>query len=67
MGFRVAKGVTLWNGARMQFVLEIFTLLNTDNTYADTRTQSILGSPNFLVRNRTLRPRLAQLGVRFDF
>jgi hypothetical protein len=35
--------------------------------YADPRTQAILGSPNFRVRNRTLGPRLAQLGIRLDF
>ncbi len=65
--FRVAKGVTLAARARMQFTLEVFNLLNTGNTYADARTQAILGSPNFRVPNRTLGPRLAQLGVRFDF
>jgi hypothetical protein len=65
--FRAAKGVTVANRARMQFVLEIFNLLNAGNTYADQRTQSILGSPNFQVRNRTLGPRLAQLGMRIDF
>jgi hypothetical protein len=64
---RAAKGVTLANRARMQFVLEIFNLLNAGNTYPDPRTQAILGSPNFLVHNRTLGPRLAQLGMRFDF
>ena len=48
-------------------MLEIFNLLNSGNTYADPRTQAILGSPNFRVNNRTLGPRLAQLGVRFDF
>ena len=65
--FRAAKGVTLAGRARMQFMFEVFNLLNTDNTYADPRTQAILGSPNFRVHNRTLGPRLAQLGVRFDF
>jgi hypothetical protein len=65
--FRVTKGMTLTNRARLQFVLEIFNLLNTDNTYPDPRTQAILGSPNFLADNRTLGPRLAQLGVRLDF
>jgi len=65
--FRAAKGVTLATGVRLQFMLDVFNLLNTGNTYADPRTQSILGSPNFRVRNRTLDPRLAQLGVRVDF
>jgi hypothetical protein len=65
--FRAAKGVTLTARARVEFVLEVFNLLNADNTYPDPRTQSILGSPNFRVRNRTLGPRLAQLGMRFDF
>jgi hypothetical protein len=65
--FRVAKGVTLAARARMQFMFEVFNLLNTGNTYADARTQAILGSPNFRVHNRTLGPRLAQLGIRLDF
>jgi hypothetical protein len=65
--FRAAKAVTLAARARMQFMFEVFNLLNSDNTYADPRTQAILGSPNFRVRNRTLGPRLAQLGIRFDF
>jgi hypothetical protein len=59
--------VTLAGQARMQFMFDVFNLLNTDNTYADPRTQAILGSPNFQERNRTLGPRLAQLGIRFDF
>jgi hypothetical protein len=65
--FRAAKGVPLTTGVRLQFMLDVFNLLNTRNTYADPRTQSILGSPNFRVHNRTLGPRLAQLGVRVDF
>jgi hypothetical protein len=65
--FRVAKGVTLGTQARAHFMVEIFNLLNAGNTYADPRTQSILGSPNFRVPNRTLGPRLAQIGIRFDF
>lgn len=65
--FRAAKGVALAKGARLQFLFEVFNLLNADNTYADPRTQAILGSPNFRVRNRTLGPRLAQLGARIDF
>ncbi len=64
---RAAKGVTLAARVRMQLMLEIFNLLNTANTYPDARTQAIMGSPNFRVHNRTLGPRLAQLGVRFDF
>ena len=63
---RASKGVALAS-ARLQIVLELFNLLNTGNTYADPRTQAILGSPNFRVHNRTLGPRLAQLGVRIDF
>ena len=65
--FRVAKSVTLAAATRLQFMLDVFNLLNTDNTYADPRTQAILGSPNFRLHNRTLGPRLAQLGVRVDF
>ena len=65
--FRAAKGSASggWD-ARSSFV-EIFNLLANDNTYADPRTQAILGSPNFRVNNQTLGPRLAQLGVRLDF
>ncbi|HEX7792865.1 MAG TPA: carboxypeptidase regulatory-like domain-containing protein [Vicinamibacterales bacterium] len=65
--FRAAKGTTLAKGVRLQFILDVFNLLNADNTYADPRTQAILGSPNFRVRNRTLGPRLAQLSIRLDF
>jgi hypothetical protein len=64
--FRIAKGVAVGPG-RTQFVLDVFNLLNNDNTYADPRTQAILGSPNFRVKNRTLGPRLAQVGLRFEF
>ena len=63
---RIAKGMTL-AGARVQGMRDVFNVLNAGNTYADPRTQAILGSPNFRVRNRTLGPRLAQLGVRVDF
>ena len=65
--FRAAKEVTLATGSRLQFMLDVFNLLNTSNTYPDPRTQAILGSPNFRVHNRTLGPRLVQLGVRVDF
>jgi len=65
--FRAAKGTTLSPSVRLQFILDVFNLLNADNTYADPRTQAILSSPNFRVRNRTLGPRLAQLGIRLDF
>jgi hypothetical protein len=65
--FRAAKGVTLATGVRMQFMLDVFNLLNTGNTYAGPRTQAILGSPNFRVHNQTLGSRLAQLGIRIDF
>ena len=64
---RAAKGRTLAAKARVQLFLEVFNLLNAGNTYADPRTQAILGSPNFRVKNRTLGPRLAQLGMRIDF
>lgn len=64
---RVAKGVTLAGRTRLQFMLDVFNVLNTGNTYADPRTQAILGSPNFRVHNRTLGPRLAQIGIRLDF
>ena len=53
-------------GATIEHTIDaaaLANLLNAGNTYADARTQAILGSPNFRVRNRTLGPRLAQLGV----
>ena len=65
--FRLAKGLAVPNLGRAQVILEVFNLLKNANTYADARTQAILGSPNFRVNNQTLGPRLAQLGVRFDF
>ena len=65
--FRAAKGLTLASRTRLQLILDVFNLLNTDNTYPDPRTQAIVGSPNFRVANRTLGPRLAQLGVRLEF
>ncbi len=64
--FRAAKGVTR-AGTHVQLFVELFNLLNTGNTYADARTQAILGSPNFRVRNRTLGARLGQLGMRVEF
>lgn len=64
---RAAKGLRLGIPGRAQVILEVFNVLKTANTYADPRTQAILGSPNFRVNNQTLGPRLAQLGVRFDF
>ncbi len=64
---RVAKGLAIAGAGRAQVIVEVFNLLGSANTYADPRTQAILGSPNFRVNNRTLGPRLAQLGLRFDF
>ena len=63
---RVAKGVDLAIG-HAQLIVEVFNVFNNANTYADPRTQAIFGSQNFRVHNRTPGPRLAQLGVRFDF
>ena len=63
---RVAKGVNLMVG-HAQLIVEIFNVFKNANTYADPRTQAILGSPNFRMKNQTLGPRLVQLGVRFDF
>lgn len=64
---RAAKGVNLSTRLRAQVFLDVFNLLDTGNTFPDPRTQAILGSPNFRVRNRTLGPRLAQIGFRLDF
>jgi hypothetical protein len=63
---RVSKTITL-RSERVQFIFELFNVLNTANKYADTRTQALLGSPNFRVNNQTLGPRLAQLSMRIDF
>ncbi|MGE4054103.1 MAG: carboxypeptidase regulatory-like domain-containing protein [Vicinamibacterales bacterium] len=65
--FRVSKGISLGSSGNAQLMLEVFNLLNNANIYADPRTQAILGTPNFRVNNQTLGPRLAQLGLRFDF
>jgi hypothetical protein len=65
--FRVAKQFQLGGTRRGQLVLDVFNILNTANRFADARTQAVLGSPNFRVNNQTSGPRLAQLGVRFDF
>ncbi len=64
---RVAKQVPLGAGRRAELVLDVFNLLDRGNLYADPRTQAILGSPNFRVSNRTLGPRLAQVGLRVVF
>ena len=64
--FRATKAVPAASG-RARLILEIFNLLGNENLYADPRTQAIVGSANFRVNNRTLGPRLAQLGVRVDF
>jgi hypothetical protein len=64
---RVAKGFTIPNAGRAQLIVDVFNLLNNDNTYADPRTQAILGRPNFRVNNQTLGPRLAQLGLRLEW
>lgn len=65
--FRAAKGLSPGGGARTQITFEVFNLLNAANTYPDPRTQAIFGTPNFRVHNRTLGPRLAQVGFRVDF
>jgi hypothetical protein len=64
---RIAKGFPIPNAGRAQLVVDVFNVLNNDNTYADPRTQAILGRPNFRVNNQTLGPRLAQLGVRVEW
>ena len=64
---RAAAGLPVPGLGRAQLIFEVFNVLDGANRYADPRTQAILGSPNFRVNNRTLGPRLAQLGLRFDF
>jgi hypothetical protein len=63
---RFAKGVAFGPG-RVQLMIDVFNLLNNDNRYADPNTQALFGSPNFRVNNRTLGPRLAQIGLRYEF
>jgi hypothetical protein len=63
---RFTKGVNVGVG-HTQLALEVFNVFNTANKYADPRTQAVFGTSNFRVNNRTLGPRLVQLGVRFDF
>jgi hypothetical protein len=65
--FRVAKQFQIPGGGRAQAILDVFNIMNLANTFADARTQAVLGSPNFRVNNLTLGPRLAQLGLRIDF
>jgi hypothetical protein len=65
--FRAAKGFGLPGGASYQVVVEVFNLLGTKNTFSDPRTNAIFGQPNFRERNRTLGPRIVQLGMRVDF
>jgi hypothetical protein len=64
---RVEKRLRVGTRGAASLMLEIFNALNNDNMSADPRTQAILGSPNFRVNNLTRGPRLAQLGLRFEF
>lgn len=50
-----------------QLILEIFNLLNSDRKFSDPRRNAIAGQSNFRELNRTLGPRIAQIGMRFDF
>lgn len=65
--FRASKGFRIGPRATYQFMLEVFNLLNNDNLFSDTRTNSTFGAANFRELNRTFGPRIAQLGVRVDF
>jgi hypothetical protein len=63
---RVSKALSLGH-ARTQFMVEIFNLLNTENLFSDPRTNAVYGATNFQQLNRTLCPRIVQLGVRAEF
>ncbi len=63
---RVSKGIKIAR-ANYQVMLEVFNLLNTKNLFADTGTNATYGTATFRQLNRTLGPRIAQLGMRIDF
>jgi carboxypeptidase family protein len=65
--FRVSKAIKFKNSATYQLMLEVFNLLNNDNLFSDTRTNATFGTPTFRQLNRTLGPRIAQIGMRIDF
>ena len=65
--FRAAKGFGLPGGTSYQVIAEVFNLLGSKNTFSDPRTNAILGQANFGAQNRTLGPRIVQLGIRVDF
>ena len=65
--FRFAKRFSFSDSASASFIAEVFNLFNNENTFADAGQGAVLGSANFRVNNRTLGPRLAQLGLRLDF
>lgn len=65
--FRAAKGFGLPGGTSYQVIVDVFNLLGTRNTFSDPRTNAILGRANFRELNRTLGPRIVQLGMRVDF
>ncbi|MEE8162027.1 MAG: hypothetical protein V3T61_10370, partial [Acidobacteriota bacterium] len=64
---RYTLGFAVSDEARARFLVEVFNLLNNDNTFADTDQGAIFGSENFRENNRTLGPLLVQVGFRFDF
>jgi hypothetical protein len=65
--FRAAKQFRFTNLGSVQLIAEIFNVLGSENLFSDPRTSAIVDRPNFRQLNRTLGPRIAQLGVRFDF
>lgn len=64
---RFGRGFQLGEERRLQPMVEVFNVLNTKNTFADPVTNAIYGTPNFRAKNRTLGPRILQLGIRYDF
>lgn len=64
---RVTKGIGLPRRAAYQVIVEVFNLLGSKNRFSDPRTNAIWGQANFREQNRTLGPRIVQLGMRADF
>lgn len=64
---RATKGIGSQHGRRYEVAVDVFNVLASKNTFSDPRTNAVLGQVNFRQRNRTLGPRMAQLGFRMTF
>lgn len=65
--FRAARHLRFGARAEYHLIIEVFNLLNTDNLFSDPRTNAVLGAANFRRLNRTVGPRIAQIGARVEF